>query len=249
MKRLAASTVCLIIVMLFVSCGKSYDYGADEGIVKKISEACETVAKSTGYKGSFVLNMLFSEEDATLMFAQGYYDTDFTGEMPYVTASMTQTVLATHSGVQVNYENGICTTTTDGTPASTEMTSDEFFGRIIYVRPFVPDTKYIEGIDEISSASVKGFKVYLNDAEDVLYPLIGDGIYSLAMIRSPQYDLMNIKDAEISYIINENSGEITDMTFSFTLYIYDTPTYVPNGKDENLDDYTLDIRITYTVAF
>lgn len=249
MKRIAVLVVFLAAAVFLASCGTSYDYGADGEIIGKIDAACRTVSMSKGYKGSFVLNMLFSEDDATLMFAQGYYNADFTRETPYVTASMAQTVLGTHSGVQVSYSDGVCTTTTDGTPSSVEMTSEEFFGRIIYVKPFIPEAEYIQGIDKVDSASGIGYRVFLKGAEDVLYPLIGDGIYSLAMIHSPQYELMNIKDAYISYIIDENSGRVTDMKISFTLYLYDTPPYIPNGQKADLDDYTLDIRISYTVIF
>jgi hypothetical protein len=134
-------------------------------------------------------------------------------------------------------------------PSDEEMTADEFFGRIIYVKPFIPSSGYIEGIDDISTAAGKGYKVYLKNAGDVLYPLIGNGIYSLAMIKSPQYDLMNIKEANISYTIDENSGKITTMTMSFILYLYDTPPYIPNGGKTNLEDYTLDIRVNYTVSY
>jgi hypothetical protein len=248
MKRIAASFL-LAVVLCFVSCGKSYDHGADEAVIKRISDGCGYVSLSTSYNTSFRLNMLFSEDDSTLMFAQGNYSAYFTEKFPDVNAKMTQTILGTSSAVQVSYKDGVCTTTTDGVPADEEMTADEFFGRIIYVKPFIPGSEYIEGIDDISTAAGKGYKVYLKNTEDVLYPLIGDGIYSLAMIKSPQYDLMNIKDANISYTIDENSGEVTTMTMSFTLYIYDTPPYVPNGGKINLEDYTLDIRVDYTVTF
>lgn len=248
MKKPAVSFL-LAVLLCFVSCGKSYDYGADEAVIKKISDGCGYVSLSTSYNALFRLNMLFSEDDTTLMFAQGNYSAYFTEKFPNVTASMTQTVLGTHSAVQVSYKDGICTTTTDDVPSDEEMTADEFFGRIIYVKPFIPGFEYIEGIDEISTAAGNGYKVYLKNAEDVLYPLIGNGIYSLAMIKSPQYDLMNIKDANISYTIDENSGEVTTMTILFTLYIYDTPPYVPNGGEVNLEDYTLDIKVDYTVIF
>jgi len=247
MKKFAA--VCLLTAILFASCGVHYDYGADESIITVINDACGKVSDSETYKGSFVLNMLFSEEDATLMFAQGSYDADLTGEMPCVTANMTQTVLGTNSGVQVSYANGVCTTTKDGTPYDEEMTPEQFFGRIIYTKPFIPEPEYIKGIDKVSSAEGNGYKVYLKGAEDALYPLVGDGIYTLAMIKSPQYDLMNIKDAYITYIIDEISGRVKNMTISFTLYIYETPPYVPNKNKTDLYDYTLDIRILYNVAF
>ncbi len=247
-KKRAAACLMAVTVLLF-ACGKKYDYGADESVIAEISASCGGVSNSAGYEGAFRLNLEFSDQNATLMFAQGSYKADFTDNAPRVEASMTQTVLGASSGVKVSYADGMCATTANGETTETAMTPEEFFGRIIYMKPFVPGAEYIQGIDSVTSAGGNGYKIYLKNAEDVLFPLIGEGIYTLAMINNPQYDLTNIQNASVLYIIDENTKKITNLTAAFTLFIYDTPPYVPNGKKAKLSDYTLDIRVTYNVSF
>ena len=251
MKRFLA--VLLLAVTLLSACGGSHDYGVDGKIITEIQTACEKLTSLSAYKARlFVLEMKFSREDAILMSAQGSYEAEFTGQTPYVSSTFSRKVLGNSSGVKVLYRNGVSTTTVGDNDNEKvykdKLTPEEFFGNIIYVKPFVPDNKYIKGIDKLESTEGKGYKVYLDKAEDVLYPLIGDDIYETAMINNPKYDMMNIQKAYISYIIDESSGRIKDFVMSFTLNIYDTPPYYP-GKKPNYEDYKLDIRVSFRVVF
>lgn len=245
MKRQAL--LFLIVLVLLVSCSKGYDHGADEGIISSLKDACDKVTSSDSYKAkSFRLEMTFSEEDVTLMYAHGYYEVDLSGDTPYVSATMTQTVLGASSGVKVEYKNGISTTTVDGVIYSGSVDEEEFFGKMIFVKPFVPEKGYITGIDNLDTAEGKGYKVYLKNPKDLLFPLIGMDIYETAMIANPNHELMNIKNASISYIID--AGSVKSMTIAFKLYLYETPPYIP-GRDVNLEDYMLEIGVNYNVIF
>lgn len=239
--------LCLLVIsfmipfILLCACSESIDYQATADIRQK----CIDFDKKISYEASFRLNMTFSDENATLLFAQGNYTADFSSGSAVVNATMSQVALGSASAVTVNYAEGKAETVTGSDRMTEEIAEDEFFGRIIYTKPFIPNDESISSTEMISTALGKGCKAQIKSAEGILFRLVGEGIYSLAGVTKPKKDMTEIYDGEITYIYGESG--ITNMTVSFVLHLVQTPPYVPNGMEPEYD--YIDIKVDFTVNY
>ena len=243
MKRVFAF-LCALAALFTWSCGGS------SVNLDALRESCAFHAQKTGYTAKFRLNMTFENGENTLLFSQGSYDVVYENGAPRVTARASQNYLSAPSAMEGIYSGGIYRVTrpgSDGSEGEIEMAPERFFGQLTYLQPFVPDEKYIKSVKEVQTGIGAGVTLTLKDAFDLLYPTLGDGVYELAKINQPKYELAELFDAELTLVPSDEGG-IASMTLVFTLRVADTPPYVPGGGDRQ-DLYTLDIRTEYTVSF
>lgn len=250
MKRLIP--LILALAFLFSSCGTKYDHNADENIISQIKSSFDFFDGDTAYSATFRLNVLLEDSRETFMFAQGNYDVSppAPGEKTQsVSSVLAQTLLGAPYGVKAEYKNGVLSTTIDGSVTNESLDEKDFFTQIIYVKPFLPENTniYIKGIDDLVTASGKGYAVFLKNAGEILFPLIGEDIYTLATFKNPKRGDMAVTDAKMTFVFD--GGELSGMTVIFTLTLYDTPPYVPNGGGVDKDDYKLTLLVDYSVLF
>lgn len=227
--RLCCLALCLALTL--AACAGSADCTA-------VSEALDNApAERTG---KFVLNVRFGDELTTLLFSMG----DYTADSSSLSAKLTQTVLGTASAVTLEYADGVCAVTTDGETTSSERAADELLTTLPYTRPFLPPD-----IADVKTSSDGSGTLYTvesrGDDSEKLFSLFGDGIYAMSLIKTPRKEKMHCENAVYTYRVSD--GAVTYFGLSFTMYLYDTPPYVP-GVAQNEDDYTLELFVDFNVT-
>lgn len=234
MKRFVSALALMLALALCACGGRNADYSA-------LIKACEKHAQKESFTASYRLNMTFEDGANTLLFSQGTYHAELGGGAPYVTVKASQNYLGTPSTVDAEYKDGVYSATGEA------ITKENFFGQLLFVQPFVPDSRFIKSAKAVSSGGGDGVIFELKNAYELLFPLIGEDIYDLARIYKPRRELTSISSAYIT-LIPASDGSAASMTVNFVLRVADTPPYVPGGGDAQ-DDYTLDIKTEYTVSF
>lgn len=233
MKRAFSFLLALLAAALCACSAPNAEYGG-------IAAACEKHAGAHDVKAKFRLNMTFEDGAYTLLFSQGNYEAEL-GDDVYVSVKASQNYLGRPSALEAEYKDGVYSATGETVAPS------DFFGQLLFVQPFVPDEKFISSVREVSTGSGTGAVFALRDAFDLLFPLLGEDIYEIAMIKKPRRELASVSGAELTVIPGGTSG-VAAMTLNFTLTLADTPPYVPGGADRQ-DDYMIDIKVEYTVSF
>lgn len=242
MKKIAAF-ILVVSLLLVCSCGA----GIDEEGLALLRDSANAWSNKTDYSASFCLNMTVDGLEYTLLFAQGSYTVTSSDGNAKLDAKMSQVSLGASAEITASWENGVMTSVCSGTEIKTEMTESELFSSITYIRPFVPDDKYVESCESLMTGAGSGYDMKLKDAVDVLFPLVGGDIFQLASIYKPRYDMTKVKDAAIIY--TTDGSNITGMKISFVLKVYDTPPYVPGGDEPDPDDYALEIEVSFNVEY
>lgn len=243
MKRFAFLTLALLLCLSsLVSCGSELD----EDALSSLRSSAENWEKDE-YSADFCLNMRAKGLEKVLFFSQGNYGVTNSESGKKLDAKMSIVSLGLSAESTASWENGVMTSVTAGTEVKSEMTENELFGTMIYVKPFVPDDKYISGCEKLTTGAGSGVAVKLKNAVDILYPLLGEDVFDLASIYKPRCDMTKAENAEIIYTLN--GGVITGMKISFTLKVYDTPPYVPGGNDPDPEDYALKIEVSFNVEY
>ncbi|MBQ6043203.1 MAG: hypothetical protein IJL41_03575 [Clostridia bacterium] len=234
MKRITVMLLVFALLFALGACSADADYGE-----ARIS--CAAQAQKADFSARFRLNMTFEQGTYTLLFSQGEYTARRGEDGVYVRVKASQNYLGGPSALDTEYKDGVYGATGE------EMTESEFFGQLLFLQPFVPDEKYINSVKEVSTGSGKGYTFELRDATDLLFPFLGESIYSVAMLDKPRRDLTDIRSAYLT-LIPDPSGGIAGMTLNFRLVLADTPPYVPGGADRQ-EDYTFEIAVEYTASF
>ena len=244
MKRvLFAFALCAAI--LLAACSETF---ADS---TSVVSACEKHAEKRSYTAKFRLNMTFENGQHTLVFSQGSYTADLSGTAPYVKVNASQNYLSTPSAMEGVYENGVYRVYDPYAGDDAEVTEyvlneNEFFGQILFMQPTVPEDKYIKSSKAVNTAVGEGVCYELKDATELLFPLLGESIYDLALLKKPKRELTEVLSASLTLIPSETG--VYSMTLNFSLRLADTPPYVPGGGDLQ-EDYTLYVSTEYTVTY
>ncbi len=205
-----------------------------------VTSACAAHAQKDAFSAAFRLNITFENGTHTLLFSQGNYEAS-TENGVYVRVKAAQNYLGEPSSLDAEYKDGVYGATGE------QMTPDRFFGQLLFAQPFVPESAYIASVKEASTGSGRGVVFELKDATGLLFPYLGESIYSAAMINKPRPELTAVKDGVLTLVPGPDGG-IAFMTLNFKLILADTPPYVPGGAD-NQDEYTLELSVEYAVSF
>ena len=234
MKRVTVLLLVSVLLLALCACSADADYTG-------VRACCAAQAEKTSFTAAFRLNMTFENGTYTLLFSQGEYSASRGANGAYVSVKASQNYLGEPSALDAEYKDGVYGATGE------EMTESEFFGQLLFLQPFVPEDKYISSVKEVSTGSGKGYVFELQDATGLLFPFLGESIYSVALLDKPRRDLTNIHSATLT-LIPDPSGGIAGMTLNFKLILADTPPYVPGGADRQ-EDYTFEIAVEYTASF
>lgn len=245
MKKLLA--LLLSALCLLCSCGK-----ADTSGYNDVIKAAENSLNSSSYSAKFRLNTVFGDEKATLLFAQGSYLCDKTAGYPVVSASMTQNTLGTAASVKVDYNGSTndCKTTVDDTMTTESISQAEFFSQLIYAGVLTFPAENVSFFKSQRSGADTIYTVGFNDVSNLIYPFFGESIYSITLITKPQHELFECRDVFVCYTVTGGDApRVSDITLSFDMLLYDTPPYVPSGKQPDLKDYMLEVYVEFTASF
>ena len=238
---LAAVAICFL---CFFSCGEEQK---DEEALSLLRSSSEKWKEKDGYSSDFCMNMQAEGLDYTLLFAQGSYTVTSGKDFKRLDSKMSLVSLGSAAEVTSIWEDGVMTSVVAGNEVESEMTEDEVFSSMTYVKPFLPDEKYISSCERLTTGAGSGCRVKLKNAVDILFPLVGNDIFELASIYSPRYDMTKITDAEIIYTID--GEDITGMKITFTLTLYDTPPYVPGGDKPDAEEYSLTVKVSGNMEY
>ncbi|MEG2003869.1 MAG: hypothetical protein RR057_04650, partial [Clostridia bacterium] len=195
MKRL----ISLIIVGLLLFSGCS-EPTVDISQYDKIIDAESKTDLNGKYSADFRLNMVFGDEKATLLFAQGSYEADKTAHNTRVTAKMSQTVLGVASAVKVDYDGKTSKTDVDGKVSESAVTPDEFFSEMIYSGIIVPKKEHVKSIKIAKNDVGTIYTAEFDGIDETLFNFFGNDIYSMVFIKNPIHDKFACKNVSISYI-------------------------------------------------
>ena len=239
-----ASVIILALALLaslFSSC--SDDDGYDI-----VFENATGTDQRAGKKVGFLMQLTFGDENTNLLFAQGNY-TSLKGDGGLeFTGKMTQTALGVSSSVEFFYTGGYYFHKLGDIQQKSIFPEEELEKGFLYSDAAMFDAALVSNIkrkDGTGGDDIYTFEITKGQAEKLL-ELVGEDIYSLAMLNKPQPDKTAVSACKCTYVISD--GVLKSRSLEYIITVYDTPPYVPGQKAKE-EDYRLDINVTLKMNY
>lgn len=227
---------------LLSGCGEKVPYS-------EVSAGIQNTNAIRRYNASFIAEMTFENETATLLYQQGSYSIDRDAQQLY--AEYVRTYLGASDKVTEMYKDGYVYLS-DSSGKTRYESKPEFLGYLQYAEALDFNEKDVSNLKKSknSSGTLYTFKVK-SGYDEQLKTLLGDNIYSLAKIAKPQKDKTHFSEIECEYTFTQDkNGQpvLATRQIMFTVYLYDTPAYTP-GHTPKEEDYRLDLKVRIRVTY
>jgi len=236
-----------ILLALALACGLLSGCGGNASF-GEVSAGVENTNANKRYSASFITEITFDNETATLLYQQGSYSIDRDAQKLY--AEYVRTYLGSSDKVAEMVQDGYLYISDSN--GKFKVNRPDYLGYLQYAEALNFDEKDVSGLKKSknSSGTLYAFKVK-SGYDEQLKKLLGDDIYSLAKIIKPQKNKTRFGEIECEYTFTQDENGQTVLVsrqIVFTVALYDTPAYTP-GYTPPETDYMLDLKVRIKVTY
>ncbi len=239
LRRIISALLAALLVLFLASCGEEE---GDPAMAEELNGVIQAANSENQLSGSYVLEINFGEGNV-LYYAKG--DIEFDRGEKRVYADFRQTWLGSAEAVLNYYSNGTMIAVSDGEAIEVQRDAEELFSKFPYAKlPLWSNNGKIALGDNTAG---KTYSFVSKDTAQICETAVGD-IYSLVtVIKTPQRDKTQYGDTTVTYTVAD--GKIAACRYEFTVKLFDTPAYNPNGYTPPESEYTVDLKVSAKVSY